>query len=55
MSSTVGYVLSSMPSPTHECSLLEYVHTFSIPQSLQSLPVPDFYGVVDVSAADFVP
>jgi len=46
---------AASPSPTHECSLLEYVRTFSILQSLQSLPVPDFYGVVDVSAADFVP
>ncbi len=41
--------------PTHECSLLEYVHTVSIFQSLQSLTVPELYGVVDVSAADFVP
>jgi hypothetical protein len=39
-------------SPTRECSLLEYVQTFSIPQSLQSLTVPELYGVVDVSAAD---
>jgi hypothetical protein len=39
----------------HECPLLEYVRTFSIPQSLRLLPAPDFYGVVDVSAADFVP
>jgi hypothetical protein len=46
---------AASPSPTHEYSLLENVRTFSISQSLLSLPVPDFYGVVNVSAADFVP